>query len=334
MGQILTPIHTAARGFQLQDLPGSLPTGPAESNFLVAIKETCVEEGFSSKTAEDMAGYRAIETLRPKEDRVCEDPFAKHFLDGAWKARCASPLHSMPFMWTAEFMNPGAANTVCIRLRFIDDCIKSCIEEGLEQLVILGAGYDCRAYRMEELKGSVTVFEVDFPATQDKKRRILDAVLGEIPDHVVFVPYQLEKEGFGEQLVEMGYDKRKKSLFVLEGLIMYLAPESVKELFASISHHSCPGSGVVFDFFPSGIEDGSIPDRGGRNMYHWAIMKGEPFKFGIDQEQLPNFLSDVGFFNINTVAAEECREKYFTGSNRSRSISPLFFFATASVRKK
>jgi methyltransferase (TIGR00027 family) len=292
-----------------------------------------VEKRFSSRTAEDMAGYRAMETLKPKKDRVCEDAFARHFLTGAWKARCISPLHSMPFMWLTEFMNPGAANTVCIRLRFIDDYIKTCIKDGLKQFVILGAGYDCRAYRMEELQNGVTVFEVDYPATQDKKRHVLDTLLDEVPDHVVFVPYQLEEKGIGEQLFEMGYDKSKKSLFIMEGLIMYLAPESVRELFASISHHSCPGSGVVFDFLPSGIEDGTINDNGGRNMYQWAITKGEPFNFGIDQEQLPQFLSEVGFHNVNTVAAEECRDKYFTGNNRSRSISPLFFFASATVRK-
>ena len=292
-----------------------------------------MEKRFSSRTAEDMAGYRAMETLRPEEDRVCEDPFARHFLSGAWKTRCMSPLHSIPFMWMTEFMNPGATNTVCLRLRFIDDYIRNCIKDGLEQLVILGAGYDCRAYRIEELKNGVTIFEVDYPATQNKKRHVLGTVLNEIPAHVVFVPYQLEEKGFGEQLFEMGYDKSKKSLFIMEGLIMYLKPASVKELFTSISHYSCPGSEVVFDFFPSGIEDGSINHRGGKNMYLWAMTKEEPFKFGIDKEQLPQFLSEVGFHNVNTVAAEECRDKYFRGNNRSRSISPLFFFASATVRK-
>ncbi|MCP4551341.1 MAG: class I SAM-dependent methyltransferase, partial [Bacteroidetes bacterium] len=286
-----------------------------------------MEKNSSSRTAEDMAGFRAMETLRPKEDRVCEDLFAKHFLTGPWAVRYKSPIRSKIFMWITHLINPGAVNTVSVRLRFIDDYIKTCIKDGFEQLVILGAGYDCRAYRMEELKNGVTVFEVDYPAIQNQKQHVLDRVLDKMPNHVVFVPYQLEEKGFGEQLLEQGYDKNKKSLFIMEGLIMYLAPEIVKELFSLISHHSCPGSSVIFDFLPPGIEDGSINNRGGKNMHKWAIKKGEPFKFGIDRNKLPQFLSEVGFDNVEAVAAEECRDKYFMGNNRKRSISPLFSFA-------
>jgi methyltransferase (TIGR00027 family) len=187
---------------------------------------------------------------------------------------------------------------------------------------------------MGELKKGITVFEVDYPATQDQKKRVLNKILNEIPNHVVFVPYQLEEKGFGDKLLKQGYDKNKKSLFIMEGLIMYLAPESVKKLFSFISQHSCPGSEVIFDFLPPGIEDGSINNRGGKNMHKWAIKKGEPFKFGIDKNQLPQFLSDVGFENVRTVAAERCRDKYFTGNNRKRCISPLFSFGYATVREK
>ena len=116
-------------------------------------------------------------------------------------------------MWISHMINPGAANAVSARHRFIDDYIESFVNDGLEQLVILGAGYDCRAFRMDELKKGITVFEVDHPATQDKKKQVLNTVLDEIPGHVVFVPYQLEEKKFGEQLLEQGYDKSKKSLF-------------------------------------------------------------------------------------------------------------------------
>ncbi len=286
----------------------------------------------SSRTAEDMAGFRAIETLRSKEDRTCDDPFAKHFLTGAWATRYKSPIQSKLFLWISHIINPGATNTVPLRLRFIDDYIKTCIKDGLEQLVILGAGFDCRAYRMEELKDGVTVFEVDYPATQDHKRNVLNTIMSETPDHVVFVPYQLEEKGFATQLLARGYDKNKKSLFIMEGLIMYLAPKTVKELFSFISSHSCPGSAAIFDFLPPGIEDGSINNRGGKNMHKWAIKKGEPFKFSIDIDKLPQFLSELGFDNVNALAAEQCRSKYFTGNNRKRAISPLFSFAHATVK--
>ena len=293
-----------------------------------------MENNSSSKTAEDMAGFRALETLRPKENRLCEDPFAKHFLTDAWATRYKSPLRSKLFMGITHLINPGATNTVSARLRFIDDYIKTCIENGLEQLVILGAGFDCRALRMKELQKGVTVFEVDYPATQEKKQDVLKTILDDIPDHIIFVPYQLEDKGFGGQLMKKGYDKNKKSLFIMEGLVMYIDPDSVQRLFSFISKNSCPGSAVIFDFLPPGIEDGTIKNRAGRNMHKWAIKKGEPFKFSIDKSHLPQFLSKVGFNNVNAVTAEDCRGKYFTGNNRNRAISPLFSFAHATVKEK
>jgi methyltransferase (TIGR00027 family) len=290
-----------------------------------------MEENVRSKTAEDMAGFRAMEMLRSKEDRVCEDKFAQYFLTGSWVDRIKKPMRGKLFMLITHLINPGATNTVSARVRFIDEYIKTCVANGLEQLVILGAGYDSRAYRIEELKNGTRIFEVDHPATQDQKKHVLNNLVDKIPDNVVFVPYQLEEKGFGEKLFEHGYDKNKNSLFVMEGLIMYLAPDAVKKLFSFISQNSGPGSAAIFDFLPPGIEDGSINNRGGKNMYKWAIKKGEPFKFSIDRNHLPGFLSEVGFDNVMSIAAEECREKYFKGKSSKRSLSPLFSFAHATI---
>ena len=291
-----------------------------------------MKEKSASLTAEDMAGYRAMEMLRPEEDRVCEDPFAKYFLSGSWEKRYKAPIRGKIYLWLGNLYNPGGSNAVAARATFIAEYIKTCLADGIEQLVILGAGYDCRAYRMEELKTGVGIFEVDHPATQDQKKRILNRVCNGMPNSVGFVPCRLEDNGIGEQLIERGYDKSKKSLFIMEGLIMYLDPEAVRKLFYFISELCCPDSAVVFDFLPPGIEDGTISNRGGKNMYSWGKKRGEPFKFGIEKRHLPQFLSEIGFNDIKVIAAEQCRNKYFKGASRKRSISPLFSFAHATVR--
>lgn len=293
-----------------------------------------MERKSPSKTAEDMAGFRAMEMLRPKEDRVCEDPFAKHFLTGGWVNRVKSPFRTKLFQWITHLINPGAHNTVPARVRFIDEHIKECHKNGLEQLVILGAGYDSRAYRIDELKDGVKVFEVDHPATQEYKLKILETLFETLSENVIFVPYQLGNEGFKKQLFDKGYDKNKKSLFIMEGLIMYLDPEAVKNLFSLISQISCLGSSVIFDFLPPGIEDGSIKNRGGKNMYKWARKKGEPFKFSIGKNQLSNFLSPIGFNNINIITAQQCRDLYFKGNRSKQPVSPLFSFAHAEVQQE
>ncbi len=290
-----------------------------------------MKEKTASITAEEMAGYRALEMLLPEEERVCEDPFAKHFLNEQWERGFKYPLLGKFFTFVGNLMAPGATEAVVARARFIDEYIKTCKQKGLEQLVILGAGYDCRPYRLEELKKGVIVFDVDHPATQEKKRDKLSGIFDALPENVVFVPCRFDKQGLGEKLTEMGYDKTKKSLFIMEGLIMYLPKETIEALFLFISHNSGPGSSIIFDFLPPGIEDGTITIRGGKNMNKWAKKRGEPFQFGIAKEKLPGFLAKTGFNNVNSIAAEECREKYFKGASRKRTISGLFSFAHATV---
>ena len=79
---------------------------------------------------------------------------------------------------------------------YIDDRLQQHLGDGLEQLVILGAGYDSRAYRFEELKKGIKVFEVDHPATQAVKKEKLQEIFQLLPDHVTYVPVDFHNENF------------------------------------------------------------------------------------------------------------------------------------------
>ncbi len=117
------------------------------------------------------------------------------------------------------------------RERHVDEYLRTCLAEGIEQLVILGAGYDARAYRFKlELRG-VRAFEVDHPATQQAKLKRLQHVLGRMPAQVVYVPVDFNTQTLGEQLAACGYDERLKTLFIWQGVTHYLTPEAV-------GHHS------------------------------------------------------------------------------------------------
>jgi methyltransferase (TIGR00027 family) len=201
-----------------------------------------VNKGQSSLTAEGIAFIRAWESLKPAGERVCDDPLARHFI--------------APLMWVlGKLFNgikqrsaPGVAEFPIGRCRFIDDYLQARLAEGIEQLVILGAGFDSRAYRFEGLRGKVRVFEVDHPATQRVKRQRLERALGHIPDHVVFVPVDLLVERLDQRLLESGYDPGLKTLFIWEGVTQYLDPQAVDSTLAFVAHHSAPGSALVFDY--------------------------------------------------------------------------------------
>ena len=83
------------------------------------------------------------------------------------------------------------------------------VNDGLEQLVLLGAGYDTRAYRITGLN-HVTVFEVDHPNTQSFKIEKINQILESTPDNVVYVPVDFETEYLGPKLFDYGYDPLKR----------------------------------------------------------------------------------------------------------------------------
>jgi len=103
-----------------------------------------MKKGKPSATAEGNAALRATELLRPKDERVCEDQFARRFLGLRFGIIVRSRLLTRMALWYAERILPGAANSLMARTRYIDDYLKQRIDDGIEQLVILGAGYDSR----------------------------------------------------------------------------------------------------------------------------------------------------------------------------------------------
>src|SRR2546429_468606 len=120
----------------------------------------------ASRTAEYMALFRALESSRPSSrSRLFEDPFAYGFLRPALRrvVRLSRlPLGSSPVAWFIDWRWPGARASGIARTRFIDDALIYTLREGVGQVVILGAGFDCRAYRVRGIDRA-RVFEVDHP---------------------------------------------------------------------------------------------------------------------------------------------------------------------------
>src|SRR5262245_59748455 len=117
----------------------------------------------TSRTAQYMAFFRALETKRRTRDRLFSDPFAIHFLDP--KLRLVVRASNLPFFKT--YLNktiqkkiPGGRSSGIARTKYIDDLLSSTIRNGVKQVIILGAGFDTRASRLEVLQ-SIPVIEID-----------------------------------------------------------------------------------------------------------------------------------------------------------------------------
>ncbi len=284
-----------------------------------------------SKMAELIALHRVAESALPEGQRICYDPYAVHFVDSeVLEIARKNPEKTKAIREHYERLFPGLGNSTRARVRYFDDFVKAAIGKSLEQLVILGAGYDTRAYRIEGMN-KIRVFEVDHPVTQDIKIDKIKKIFGSLPEHVVYVPIDFESEDLGQNLLEKGYNKSKRTLFVLEGLVMYIPPEAVDETLSFIVNNSAKGSEVLFDYFLQSVVDGTCELEAGKNMRDFAAQQGEPFQFGIEEGAVEAFLTERGFSQVQNVTSEDYKKAYFHGVNESRSVCSLLAFAHAVV---
>lgn len=142
--------------------------------------------------AEYIATGRAMESIKPEGERICYDPYAIHFI-GKESLRYFELLSrnsetAKSIMEHFERLYPGVYNSSVAKVRYFDDFVRTSADKGLEQLVIMGAGYDTRAYRIEKLKEKVKVYEVDHPDTQSVKMEKIKEIFGSLPDHVYMFP--------------------------------------------------------------------------------------------------------------------------------------------------
>jgi methyltransferase (TIGR00027 family) len=138
------------------------------------------------------------------------------------------------------------ADMIALRTTAIDTAVRDAISAGARQLVILGAGYDGRAWRMPELAG-VKVFEVDHPATQGDKR----AHLSELPSPkgiVTFVSMNFETDSLDAALQRAGHDRASPTCWIWEGVVMYLRRDAMRATLASIARRSAPGSTLIVNY--------------------------------------------------------------------------------------
>jgi methyltransferase (TIGR00027 family) len=292
--------------------------------------------GPGCKTAEMMAVHRFAESQKPEGERICYDPYAVYFISQemmeALKKRANDPEKAKEEAEKIERFLPGLSNSIRAKFRYFDDFIERSIDDGIEQLVILGAGYDSRAYRMDGLMGKVKVFEIDHPSAQIVKIEKIKQIFGSLPDRVAYVPVDLGIDDLEQKLIEKGYDKSKKTLFILEGVIFYIPPENVDYILSFIVKNSGKGSAVLFDYFPKSVVDGTSQLEVGINIHYQLIQAGEPMQFGIEEGTVEKFLEERGFSQVCDVTSEDYKRMYFQGVNKDKSVCSLMSFVHAVVR--
>ncbi len=226
--------------------------------------------------------------------------------------------------------SPGARVSVIVRTRFIDEAMREALADGIGQVVILGAGFDTRAHRIEGAAGA-TVFEVDEPATLAEKRERIERLLGAPPAHVTPVPVDFERDDLATALRSAGLDPGERALFIWEGVASYLSAEAVDATLRALAGLGAPGSLLVFTYLDrAGLEDGAKL-RGAAGTIGAVRRAGEPFRFGLDPAELGGYLAERGLELREEISTAALAERYLHPRGR-RPVASEFFRLAVAVR--
>jgi len=287
-----------------------------------------MREGEASRTAAYMALFRALEHVRPPSARRISDPFARAFVDS--RLRAVVTLGAVPGV--GELVRgyidrrwPGARTSAVARTRFIDERSEAAITSGIEQIVLLGAGFDSRPYRLQGWD-RITVFEVDHPDTQARKRRLL----GTVPSRVRFVPVDFDRETVEAALQAAGYDRDRTTLFIWEGVTNYLTERAVDGTLRWCAR-AAPSSRIVFTYVHRAVLDDPASFFGTGRLFETLDASGERWTFGMDPAGLAGFLEARGFHLDEAVGAEEYRLRCYGSPSTAMRGYEFYRIACAHV---
>jgi len=276
-----------------------------------------------SRTAELVCFARASEALRPRDKRIVDDPYAHLFLRPLGQSMLAGRRGPITLAGS-----PAELTTfVLCRHRVMDDRLEAALAAGAEQVVVLGAGYDTRAWRFADALAGRPVWEVDFPATARRKKRLARSHVGELPaTNLHLVEVDFERQSFADRLAAEGFIVGARTFFVWEGVSMYLTRRTVKETLDIMRGLGGDGSELVADFWF--LVDASDPGSFVRRIQpNLLALLGEPVLFGIHPEDVSAFLERQGIVAREVIEAADLERRYLDGD--TRRCYPAFYVVAA-----
>jgi methyltransferase (TIGR00027 family) len=272
-----------------------------------------MKAGQPSRTAEYMALFRALEATRSADRRLFHDRFAAAFLSP--RLRTVVGLSKLPLAGTLirayiDRRWPGVRTSAVARTRFIDDAAETALRSATEQVVILGAGFDARAYRIPAMARVPAIFEVDHPSTSAAKRRIMRAALPFVASNVRFVPVDFNAEPLPAAMSAAGYDPRRLTLFIWEGVTNYLSGDAVDGTLRFCAD-AAEGSIVIFTYIDHRVLDAPQSFHGTKNLLATLRTAGERWTFGLDPSRSADFLAQRGLVLSEDVSASDYRARCF-----------------------
>ena len=280
-------------------------------------------------TAQGVAKQRLIETIAGPEKSVINDPYADKFVIGSGVIKLMG--HRLN-VWLSSKLAPGFHEHLISRTRFIDDLIEKSAKEGIEQYVILGAGYDSRANRLN-LPPSLKIFEVDQPEVSDIKLSKLPKDLPNL-ENITYVNVDFSYQSLSEQLLTAGFDQTKSTIFTLEGVSQYITKEAVSSTIQELSSITKDARSIFFMSYvdellnkdPAACFGKGYPNPSKKaNLIQTLSAKvGEPWISFYRDEEIESILAENGYSMKENVTLEDLNSLYFLPVGRVLPENKIF----------
>ena len=285
----------------------------------------------TSRTAQYMAFFRALETKRNNSDKLFSDPFAIHFLDTRLKLAVKAsnlPLFRSYLKKKLQKRISGAYSSGLARTKYIDDLLRLAIKDGVTQLVILGAGFDTRASRLDFLQ-AIPVIEIDHPNTSNFKIDTYKKKVGQLPQHVTYRQIDFNIQSLDELAHQYHFDFTRPTAIIWEGVTNYLTEEAIDNSFTFISKYP-KGSYVIFTYVHRQVLDDPRAFFGGEKLLKDLENIEERWTFGFYPKELPNYLFKFGWTLVEDLGAAEYRQRYLP----ERTEEGYEFYRVAMAKKR
>ena len=247
-----------------------------------------------SKTAYSAAWWRACSHREFQDQRWGPDFIAEDFLPFPIKLLSKSKKFREKVKAKTNELTPGIYEYIIARTLFMDEVFTQALKESIPQIVFLGAGYDSRGIRFNNINNDTQIIELDTAAIQNRKIKCLKKNKIKIPEYLTFTPIDFNNQSLGSVLTSAGFQMGKRTLFIWEGVSMYLEAQSVRDTLTFIQQSSTSNSLLAFDFVVSFSDNDVDKYHGAKKMLRYMNdkYKDEPFTFSMDGENIADFLGE------------------------------------------
>jgi methyltransferase (TIGR00027 family) len=289
-----------------------------------------------SETAMFAALRRTIANKEFANEKFGPDYLAEYFL----------PVHFRFFLKfkkiranTKDKLNgflPGLTEYMIARTAYFDGLFVDALDNEIPQIVLLGAGYDTRAYRFAKQNRNTKIFELDIAPTQNRKKKCLKGAKIDIPQQVNLVPINFNEESLKDVLESTGYEHREKTLFLWEGVSYYLDVESVDATLEFVSRSLHDENAIAFDYTIS-ISEEYMNDFYGAREFAQTMKEhhaNEELMFSVEEGKIKSFLEGRNLKMLDHLNNEEIEKKFLVDNNGSLigKITGHFRFVLASKK--